>query len=295
MAAACDRPRTTLLVTDLDNTLWDWFEAWHAAFSAMLRRLCELSNVPQSQLEREIQAVHRKRGTSEYTYLLNELPSLLAINPTSWPSDVYDEAIHAFSRERQRHTKLYPGVAKTLRELQIRNVPVVAYTESVAYWSEWRLKQTGLDGLIQVLYSSPDHDFPAGVSPQSLRTKPASWYGLQRTTHKHVPPGKMKPDTDVLVSILADFAVSPTEAVYVGDSLMKDVAMAQDVGVHDVHAQYGASQHRDGYNLLRRVSHWTDEDIQREKAINSRRAVTPSHVLAKDFSQLLTIFDFTEH
>ncbi|MEH0420217.1 HAD family hydrolase [Streptomyces sp. B21-083] len=294
MAAACNRPRATLLVTDLDNTLWDWFEAWHAAFSAMLHRLCELSNVPQEQLEREIQVVHRRRGTSEYTYLLNELPSLLDINPNSRPSDVYDEAIHAFSRERLRHTKLYAGVETTLRELAGRNVPVVAYTESVAYWAEWRIKRTGLDGLIQILYSSPDHDFPAGVGPGSLRTQPASWYGLRKTIHKHVPPGALKPDTGVLTSILADFSVDPAEAVYVGDSLMKDVAMAQEVGVQDVYARYGVSRHRDGYELLRRVSHWTDADIRREKELGARRPVSPTYVLTDDFSQLLAIFDFME-
>jgi phosphoglycolate phosphatase len=294
VAAVHSRPRVTLLVTDLDNTLWDWFEAWHAAFSAMLDRLCELSNVPRDQLEREIQIVHRRRGTSEYAYLLNELPSLLEKNPGARPSEVYDDAIHAFNRERLRHTRLYPGVETTLRELKRRNTPVVAYTESIAYWSEWRIKQTGIDGLIQVLYSSPDHDFPAGISAKSLRTRPASWYGLQKTVHKHVPPGILKPHTGVLRSILKDFSTSPAEAVYVGDSLMKDVAMAQEVGVQDVHARYGVSQHRDGYDLLRRVSHWTDDDIRRERALSARPSVSPSYALTEDFSQLLTIFDFME-
>ncbi|MGW0757228.1 HAD family hydrolase [Streptomyces sp. NPDC002814] len=294
MAAVQNRPSVSLLVTDLDNTLWDWFVAWYASFSAMLQRLSELSDVPQNQLEREIQAVHRRRGTSEYSYLLNELPSLLEKNPLSKPSEVYDDAIHAFNRERLRHTVLYAGVEDTLRELRRRNVPVVAYTESVSYWSEWRVKQTGLDGLIQVMYSSPDHDFPLGVNPDALRTRPPSWYGLRRTVHKHVPPGIVKPNTNVLRSILADFSVEPREVVYVGDSLMKDVVMAQELGVHDVHAQYGVSQHREGYELLRRVSHWTEDDIQREKALSSRPSVTPSHVLAESFSQLFTIFDFKE-
>ena len=33
-----ERPRR-LLVTDLDNTLWDWFEAWYQSFSALVDAL----------------------------------------------------------------------------------------------------------------------------------------------------------------------------------------------------------------------------------------------------------------
>jgi FMN phosphatase YigB (HAD superfamily) len=287
-------PHVSLLVTDLDNTLWDWFAAWYASFSAMLQKLSELSDIPQHQLEREIQAVHRRRGTSEYSYLLNELPSLLEKHPTLKPSEVYDEALHMQNRSRIQNTKLYEGVKETLQELQRRKVTVVAYTESVSYWSEWRVRRTGLDGLIEVMYSSPDHDFPAGVSVHQLRTQPPSAYGLRKTVHKHVPSGVLKPNTEVLSSILSDFAVSPQEAVYVGDSLMKDVIMAQELGVHDVHARYGVSHDRDGYNLLRRVSHWTSQDIEREKELSTRPTVNPSYVLTEGFAQLLTMFNFGE-
>ncbi|MER6285278.1 HAD family hydrolase [Streptomyces sviceus] len=294
MTPARNLPRVSLLVTDLDNTLWDWFAAWHASFSAMLQKLSELSDVPEEHLEHEIQLVHRQRGTTEYSYLLNELPSLVQKVTGSDPSEVYDEAIHMLNRERLRNTRLYTGVKETLHELQRRKIPIVAYTESVAYWSEWRIRNTGLDGLVTVMYSSPDHDFPTGVSAQQLRTQPPHAYGLRKTVHRHVPPGVLKPNAEVLRSILSDFRASPETAVYVGDSLMKDVAMAQELGVHDVHAQYGVSHNRDGYDLLRRVSHWTPEEIEREKELSTRPTVTPSHVLTDGFSQLLTMFDFTE-
>ncbi|WP_159930990.1 MULTISPECIES: HAD family hydrolase [Nocardia] len=289
-----DKPKVALLVTDLDNTLWDWFDAWYVSFSAMLRKLEEMSGIPQARLEEEIRAVHQRRGTAEYSALLTELPSLQELHPNENLLQVYDSAIHILNSERLRATRLYPGVKETIEELRRRNVPVVAYTESVAYWSEWRIKKTGLDGLISTLYTAPDHDLPLGLTVNNLRKLPAEEYGLKATEHRHVPKGVLKPDTSILSKIMTDRGLSPRQVVYVGDSLMKDVAMAQRTGAHDVHAQYGVVQNRAEYELLRRVSHWTDEDIQREKAISTGRDLQANYTLAKTFSELLLHFDFRE-
>ena len=62
--------------------------------------------------------------------------------------------------------------------------------------------------------------------------------------------------------------------------------MAQQAGVTDVHALYGASQHKPEYELLRRVTHWTPEMVERE-----RNALKPAmHVLDKNFAQILPLF-----
>lgn len=281
-----------LLVTDLDNTLWDWFAAWYGSFSAMLTKLAELSGVAQDVLESEIHAVHQQRGTSEYTYLLNELPSLRVSADGREPMAVYDEAIHVQNSQRKRVTKLYPGVRETLVALRGRGVCVVAYTESLAYWTEWRIRHTGLDGLIDALYSSPDHDLPDGVSFDALRTQSAAAYGLRKTEHRHVPQGVLKPSDEILRSILKNTGCTPEETVYVGDSLMKDVAMAQSVGVWDVHAAYGQPQSRPEYDLLRRVSHWPDVDVARERDLMKTDEIKPTVTLKTGFPELLTNFDF---
>lgn len=284
-------PRYRVLITDLDNTLWDWFDAWFRSFDAMLARVSELSGVPREILEPQMRAVHRLRHTAEYSNLLNEVPALIAAAQGSEPSVVYDEALHSLNSQRRRATKLYPGVLETLGTLRTEGVRLVAYTESVAYWTEWRIKYTGLDGLLDVLYSAPDHDLPVGMTVDDLRRLPAESYGLKGTDHRHVPREAIKPNVEVLLSILDDERLLPEQAVYMGDSLMKDIAMAQGARVLDVHAKYGEAQQSPGYNLLRRVSHWSDQDIERERRLSeNKERIEPTITCDEGFDQLLPVF-----
>lgn len=93
------------------------------------------------------------------------------------------------------------------------------------------------------------------------------------------PTGARAPGT-VLRDILRRLGRDPSECVYIGDNLMKDVAMAQDAKILAVHATYGGVQHKVEYDLLRKVSHWTEADVQREKA-NSGRTVIPAHAISR--------------
>jgi FMN phosphatase YigB (HAD superfamily) len=80
--------------------------------------------------------------------------------------------------------------------------------------------------------------------------------------------------------------------VYVGDNLMKDVAMAVDCGVEDVWAKYGQAHRRPEYKLLVDVTHWTPEEVEREQKIKEREDVHPTHTLHNGFSDLLKLFEF---
>ena len=67
--------------------------------------------------------------------------------------------------------------------------------------------------------------------------------------------------------------------------------MAQRAGVRDVWAKYGLAQNREEYELLRRVTHWTLEDVEREKKLRVEE-VEPLIVLENGLGDLLDEFDF---
>lgn len=163
----------------------------------------------------------------------------------------------------------------------------------MSFYSAYRLKRFGLDGVIDVLYSPQDHDKPHGLSLNELRRLPDEFYQLQVTRTKHTPAGELKPNPKVLIDILREENVTRDTCVYIGDSLFKDVAMARDVGVLDVHAEYGESQRESEYELLRKVSHWTEEDVIREKEIiENGHGFEPSIIFRNNFSEIFMHCDF---
>lgn len=286
--------KKSALITDLDNTLFDWVDLWVNCFSAMLQEIVRLSGIPKDQLIPQIAAVHQRHGTSEYSFLIDEIPDLKPILGGRPATDVFGSAIAAYRRERRKHLRLYPTVAETLLKIKGRGSLIIGYTESMAFYSNYRIRRLGLDGVLDYVFCPKDHVLPAGLSPEEIRKYPASHYSLKYTKQDFTPPGSKKPNATVLNAIVADLGLEKAKCVYVGDNLFKDVAMAIDCGIEDVWAKYGQAHRRPEYKLLQEVTHWTAEEVAYEQKIKEREHVHPSHTLEQNFGELLEIFDFVD-
>lgn len=277
--------RVGLLVTDVDNTLFDWFSAWYGAFEPMLQVLLKRLPVERQDLIRQIKQLHELHGTAEYSFLLEDLPAMRKL-----PQDDYEalfaEALAAYREGRSAALSLYPGVRETLLDFKSQGIRVAAYTESQAFHTMRRLKTLGLDGVIDVLYSAPDHDIPVGIDVAKMRTRPESEYSLETTVHHQTPKGALKPNPEILTSILRDQSCDAASALYVGDSLTKDIQMAQRSGVYDVLAEYGIAHADSRYELLREVTHWPNSAVAAEK---EPPRIVPSAVLTQGFFELKSL------
>lgn len=284
-------PRVSVVITDLDNTLFDWLGIWYQSFSAMLDQLVLDSSIPREVLEAEFQAIFQRHKTSEYAFAIEELPSLQQRHPGEDIAKKYDAAIRAYHSARKNALCLYPGVLETLEILKDKRCLLVGYTESMAYYSNYRVRKLGLDRILDFLYSPPDHELPNGVSAVNIRKYPASHYKFRRTLERYTPKGALKPNAKVLLEIIDDVGGLPEETIYIGDNLMKDIAMAKDAEVTDVWAEYGAAQDRPEYQLLKKVTHWPKADVEREKG-TTRCDTKPTYALRQSFSELLGYFKF---
>lgn len=285
------KPRISTVITDLDNTLFDWAAVWHQSFKAMLDRLVDESGIAQEVLEAEFKVIFQRHGTSEYAFAIQELPSLQRKHPGEDLVERYASAIHAYNSARRAALCLYPTVLDTLEDLKDKGCLIVGYTESMAYYSGYRLRKLGLDRILDLLYSPPDHDLPGGLTRAEIRRYPPEVYELRRTVSRHTPKGELKPSPKVLSDIIAGVGAAPEETIYVGDSLMKDIVMAKAAHVTGVWSKYGVAQNRPEYELLRRVTHWTEKDVGREKKLTASE-IGPDFELGESFSEILQLFEF---
>lgn len=276
-----------LLVTDLDDTVWNWFQTWHASFSSMVSELARLTGIPCESLLREIRAIHQHHGTSEYSHIAQEVPSIV----DHFDGDVdrlmtaLDPAIHAYRKARKATLRLYPNVESTLHELKRSGVKVVAYSDSLQYYCAWRLARLGLDGVVDVLYCPPDHELPEG----SMATPGGAERLLAATELRSTPAGLHKPQPEILQAIISDEGFRVDQTVYIGDSGSNDIAMASAAGVTSVLASYKEITD-DAYELLQAVSHWTEEKVQSERALDVE--AVPTFEATQGFAELLNFVDF---
>jgi len=92
-----------------------------------------------------------------------------------------------------------------------------------------------------------------------------------------------------MVPVLDQLGIQPTEAIYVGDSLTKDILLAQACGVHDVLARYGRKYDERNYAELAKITYWTSAEIEEDKKLRTR-AIQPTWVI-DDFTGVLGIVE----
>jgi phosphoglycolate phosphatase-like HAD superfamily hydrolase len=279
--------RKRVLITDVDNTLLDWQDLWYQTFSAMIAKVIEISGLDQETLYAECSVIHQKYGTSEYSRLLGELPCLQKL----YGDDVLKmmaPAVDAFRDARRRVLQLYPTVHETLEALRPPK------------WSSLPLRNprrsiqtTGSANsalMVRLTIFTPPKTTACRMTRRVPATTSQTATISKRRSTASPPEGEVKPNPDILLEIISDLGASIEEAVYVGDNILKDVFMAQQAGVTDVHALYGASQHKPEYELLRKVTHWTPEMVERERNALKPGGLVPTHVLDKNFAQILPLF-----
>lgn len=280
-----------LLVCDLDNTLYDWVGYFVPAFYAMVDEVVRLTNCDREQLLDDFREVHRRHHDSEHPFSLLETQTIrtrFSGKSEKEIAQILDPAFHAFNSRRKQSLKLYPGVRAGLDALVRDGVILVAHTESKLFAVVDRLRRLELTEYFRRIYCRE--------RPNSKHPNPdigVSW--LQDfPMHKVVELShhQRKPGPDVLLEICRKEGVLPNQASYVGDSMARDMLMAKQANVCAIWAKYGASHRESDYDKLVRISHWTEDDVKREKTLKERaKHIRPDHVLERGFAEISDLFE----
>lgn len=278
-----------LLVTDLDNTLYDWLSSFVPAFYAMVDIAANKLSVDRERLLDELKLVHQRYHNSEQPFALLETPTVERNFPHASRLErkhSLEEAFIAFNKTRKQHLCLYPGVLETIRTIRSAGCIVVGHTEAVVENSLYRLKLLGLTSELQALYAPASR---ANGHPDPSR--PGIHEEFEGFIHL-LPSHHRKPDPLVLLDICSHHKISIDHTLYVGDSMTRDISMAKKAGAVAAWARYGGKYNPNLWEKLVRVTHWTDEDVIREKRLREEYQDIHPDVEIDAFSDLLKLFKF---
>jgi FMN phosphatase YigB (HAD superfamily) len=274
-----------LLITDLDNTLYDWVTFFTASFRSMASELTTVLDISEEILLEEFKIVHQRYGNSEQPFAVLELPSVQRKFANLSHDEILkkiDPALHRFNSTRKRTLTLYEGVSETLSQIREAGVKIVGHTEAILANSYWRLRTLGVDGYFNRLYTLEGKD-AIHISSESRWIDPPEGFVTV------VPRDERKPNPRLLEDICRHEGAEPSSTYYLGDSLVRDVAMAKEAGVTAIWARYGTKYDPDCWTYLVRITHWTDDDVNREKSLKTKYgSVIPDHAI-DEFAQLKSI------
>jgi phosphoglycolate phosphatase-like HAD superfamily hydrolase len=288
-----EKQRINCVITDLDDTIWDWLKMWHSSFEPYLNNISKKCQIDLSILKEDFKRLHQKYHTSEVSFAYQELESLSEnkFNEIVKKPKLGKSIIHQYYSDKKHNLELYDGVLETLKKLRSEGVMIIGYTESNAFFTKTRIKHLELDGLFDCIYTP----LGAGIPSSTDRVYPEEYWEPQQTEIRHLSRFDKKPNKEILEIILEDFNLDKKHTIYVGDKLDRDVQMALDVGITSVYANYGSGIDGDKYELLKEVTHWNDEDVKREiefKKKFSERKIVPSLELKSSYQEMLNHFEF---
>jgi phosphoglycolate phosphatase len=317
-----------IVITDLDNTLWDWHEIYVRAYMKMFDSLVQYTKEKKLQLDKDllfkqIRAVHLEHKDSEYPlsilhtqvikdlFKTNELNKLKKICKEPFLKS-FEQAHHA-----GLEASLYGNIHETLLKIQESGIKIVAYTDAKIYAVLRRLGHYKLFDVFDMIVCRKLHDNLQGPAERYYRSMIHNAGGHNYLDGKilQIDGGFCKPRPETLGYIIEELQkkyknlsnLHPREIVYVGDSLRRDIFMVNTFNQknaynhpHDrmtaIYAEYGVveyahSDHTEMYEFLRKISFWDPKDEEDEIAKQKAEAQSPiaDYTLKSSFEQILEV------
>jgi phosphoglycolate phosphatase-like HAD superfamily hydrolase len=287
--------KINFVVTDLDDTIWDWVNMWHSSFEPYLKRISVEFNVDENILKNEFKKIHQKYGSSEFSFIYQELDCLTFAQKEQFQKEngVKKSIIHEYNSLKKNNLSLYEGVIESLKKIKSSGALIIGFTESNAFFTKYRIKHLEMDGILDYIYAPVDMGVPETV----YKHYPEDFWQPEITEMRYLSKDVVKPRPDILEIILRDFSADKNSAIYIGDKLHKDIYMANEASVLSVYAKYGHQIETEQYKLLVDVTHWKDEDVTREREFKANHSLNPiaNYTLEKSFNEISNHFEFFQY
>ena len=292
-----------LIVTDIDNTVFDWVRYYVTSFNALLDTVANIIGSDRATLAAEARDVFSRHGSIEYPFLAQELTSVnkhYGDDIDKMLSEAVSRGREAFMAAAQNVLTPYADVRTTLAELKKRNpdLPVVALTDAPRYVAMWKLNKLGLLEFFDAVYGLADPRVPTCETNRRVKVDPEillkhlqqSNFGFKGKI-RILPDDYEKPGVRGLKTVLMDYELDESaehrsKVLWVGDNLRKDVGLGNRLGVRSAWAKYGTELETPLLQSLAMFS--PPQNIHKNVYLSSDDPAAPKpNVVFNSFSELL--------
>jgi FMN phosphatase YigB (HAD superfamily) len=292
-----------LLVTDIDNTLFDWVSYYVHSLEALFAYVSKVIDVPVETLRKEAQQIFTAHASIEYPFLTQEMPSVMKHYGNDIDlmlSETVEPSRNVFKKEAEKWLVPFEGVAETLKHVseQWPGLSIIALTDAPRYVAMWKLNKLGILNYFDAVYGLADPRLP--TDPKLGRVKVSPKILLKHLQQSNfdfkgkiriLPDDYEKPGVKGLKTVLMDYEIDDAKSkhehvIWVGDNLRKDVKLGETLGVTTVWAEYGT--HIDKNCLDKLATFSPPLNVAKNVPLKSNDPDAPKvdHVLKK-FSELV--------
>ena len=192
------------VIFDLDNTLMDFMSTKKASCDAAIDAMIKAGlKMPKKKAWKILFSLYREKGIEHQTIFQPFLEKILG----KVDYKIMASGIIAYRKTRKTMLRTYPNVKKVLKKLHKRyKLAILSDAPVLQAWT--RLVEMGLENLFDVVVTYDD-------------------------------TRKSKPHPKPFVMVLKRLGVKSSEAVMIGDNLLRDVKGAKRLGIKTVLASYG--------------------------------------------------------
>ena len=233
----------TTLITDADNTIYNWDEYIVPCLEAMVSYLHRQTGLTPDRIVESFKKVFEKSRTNEYPFVLQQADIFQDLRRDfSWFQErLINPTRTIFNQTRQQSLRLYPGVARTLWTIINHGIRVIVLSDAPSFSAEQRLEHLSVSPYIWALYALESYPLPEAprLDKGIINRIKTGFYRSRIGKVVQMPLTYEKPNLGGLQLLLEEEGISPDQAVLVGDNRKKDIRIAQEMGIADVWARYG--------------------------------------------------------
>lgn len=254
----------TVLITDIDNTIYDFVDAYGPAFRAMVHVVAKETKQPETLIVEQFRRLFQHVGTLDFQNLIRNLEvSKLLSNQAV--ERLIRHGRRAFDITRRSRLLPYPGMVDALSAMARAGVVIVGATNAPVYHAFSRLEKLKcaefFTGLIAWEGARLDPDDPlydvAFIDKQENAFRRARRQFKMFETYRKV---LSKPDPHMFCVIRDRFG--DAKYVALGDSISKDLTPAAELGMKTLWAKYGTVVNETSLKTVLEITPWSETDVE---------------------------------